>query len=384
MAFGWLVASLSCMAIALIEDPNIEVLSFLTFIFSTGFWFADVMGDSLLAERAKLETSSQKGQLQSLCYACRFFMLMVSVSAATVMFEFVSASVIFWILAMLPFVVMGPTIFLFYEDRNVAVASVSNQVNEIWNTVCLRAVWQPMGFVYLYNVLQVGNAAWNQYLFTALGFSSFQLNTFLIEAYALTFAGVLIYKKYLRNTSWRNVYVWTTLLNGFFSSLQFILIFGINRSWGVSDYVFALGDDVFAELLSGIQFLPTTIMMVHLCPDGSEGAAYAMFTTVNNAALTLAGSLSSQLVHIWDVSKERFEESPPNVDGFWKLSLLTTGMQVLGLVFVPLLPHTADELADMLVGRKNRNSVGGAVFVIVLGCSILFAIGSAIFSILHG
>jgi hypothetical protein len=34
--------------------------------------------------------------------------------------------------------------------------------------------------------------------------------------------------------------------------------------------LFALGDDAMAELIAGVQFLPTTIMMVHLCPAVRE------------------------------------------------------------------------------------------------------------------
>ena len=34
-------------------------------------------------------------------------------------------------------------------------------------------------------------------------------------------------------------------------------------------------------------------MMTHLCPEGSEGASFAMFTTVSNSALLLASTLSS-------------------------------------------------------------------------------------------
>jgi len=56
-----------------------------------------------------------------------------------------------------------------------------------------------------------------------------------------------------------------------------LLIYGI--TFGLSPFLFALGDDAFAEFIGGVQFLPTTIMMVHLCPAGSEGASYAMFTT---------------------------------------------------------------------------------------------------------
>jgi hypothetical protein len=54
----------------------------------------------------------------------------------------------------------------------------------------------------------------------------------------------------------------------------------------------------FADFIAGIQFLPTTIMMVHLCPSGSEGASYAMFTTVNNSAGNLAGAMSTLLLGV--------------------------------------------------------------------------------------
>lgn len=119
--------------------------------------------------------------------------------------------------------------------------------------------------VYLYNLLQVGNAAWREFLKTVLGFTANQLNTILICAYVLLYLGILAYKYYFIRWSWRAVYISTTLLNGVFSFLQILLIQGI--TFGLSPFLFALGDDAMAELIAGIQFLPTTIMMVHLCPS---------------------------------------------------------------------------------------------------------------------
>ena len=119
----------------------------------------------------------------------------------------------------------------------------------------------------MYNVLQVGNAAWKQFLKTVLGFTSNQLNTLLIVAYVLLWLGILAYKKFFIKWSWRTVYIATTLLNGLFSSLQILLIKG--QTFGLSPFLFALGDDAFADFIGGIQFLPTTIMMVNLCPSGS-------------------------------------------------------------------------------------------------------------------
>ena len=77
--------------------------------------------------------------------------------------------------------------------------------------------------VYLYNLLQVGNAAWKEFLKTVLGFTSNQLNTILIVAYVLLYLGILAYKYYFIRWSWRSVYVVTTLLNGVFSALQILL-----------------------------------------------------------------------------------------------------------------------------------------------------------------
>lgn len=379
MAIGWGLASFCCFVLAFLGTPTIGALSLMVFLYSLGFWFADVIGDSLVAEKAKLEPEALRGQLQSTCYACRFFMLMVSVAFSTGMYEFVGQTFIFYTLAVIPIFTILPALYFLGEQKDVPVASISAQCSEIWNAVCSRAVWQPMGFVYMYNVLQVSNAAWNQFLFSGLGFSTFELNTFLIEAYALVFLGIMVYKHYLVNVSWRTIYIYTTFLNTIFSSFQFVLIFRLNRELGISDYLFALGDDVFAEFIQGIQFLPITIMMVHLCPAGSEGAAYAMFTTVNNAALNLAGTISTLFLGIWDVSQEKLEQDPPDVSGMWKLSLLTTCIQTAAILFVPLLPSNKEKLASL--NFQENSSIGGAVFLIVLFVSLLWAVITAVLNI---
>jgi len=115
-----------------------------------------------------------------------------------------------------------------------------------------------------------------------------------------------------------------TFINAVLSILQMFLLMEI--TFGLSNFLFALGDDAFAEFIAGIQFLPTTIMMVHLCPKGSEGASYAMFTTVNNSALNLSVTLSTMLLGIWDVSKEAMENA--DLSGMMKLTILTSCLQV--------------------------------------------------------
>lgn len=392
------------------QPPSIPFLSFSLLLFGTGFWFADVMGDSIVAEKAKLEPESVRGQLQSTCYACRFFGLMLAAPLGTVIYSMYGPKAVVILMALLPASIV-PLVYSLKETKNLPVTSTREQCSEIWNTVCSRAVWQPMGFVYLYNVLQVGNAAWKQFLKTVLGFTSNQLNTLLIVAYVLLWLGIMAYKKFFIKWSWRTVYIATTLLNGLFSSLQILLIKG--QTFGLSPFLFALGDDAFADFIGGIQFLPTTIMMVNLCPSGSgeyrcfiishlvhfgsfcfgilgelnslhhstfftysltstEGSSYAMFTTVHNSASTLAGAFSTLLLGVWDVSKEAMERG--QLSGMISLTWFTTFIQISGLLFVNLLPRTKEDLDTLHSDPMSGSKIGGCIFLLVTFASILYSL----------
>lgn len=399
MFVGWMIASASMLALAFGSDlglshetssvvnndtgeveettttavadgaPSVPFLSLCLLLFGTGFWFADVMGDSVVAEKAKLEPEHARGHLQSTCYACRFFGLMVAAPFSTVIYSTLGPKTVVLVMAALP-MSMLPLIWNMWELKNAPVKSTKEQCGEIWTTVCSRAVWQPMGFVYLYNLLQVGNAAWREFLKSVLGFTSNQLNMLLIVAYVLLYAGIMAYKYYFISWSWRAIYVITTLLNGFFSMLQVCLIKGF--TFGLDPFIFALGDDAFADFIGGIQFLPTTIMMVHLCPTGSEGAAYAMFTTVNNSAYTLSAAISTVMLGIWDVSKETMMSG--DVSGMVKLTVFTTLIQTCGLLFVKLLPRTKEDLTRLHADPYSGSKVGGFIFLFVTFSSILYSI----------
>mmetsp|Transcript_24627 Transcript_24627/g.24861 ORF Transcript_24627/g.24861 Transcript_24627/m.24861 type:complete len:538 (+) Transcript_24627:111-1724(+) len=378
MIFGWILSSFSMAFISSIKTPSIPVLSLAYFSFGLGFWFSDVIADSLMAEKARFELEETRGTLQSVCYSCRFFALMVSSIAATYAMEKSDPTDIFRSMAILPWMIMMPSIWFLKEINDGVVTSVSSQCKEIWSTICSRAVWQPMAFVYIFNILQVGNAAWLQYLYTTLKFTTVEINSFFIASTILIYIGIILYKTFLLKWSWRNIYIIAGFLNLLLSGLQILLLYGINRKIGISDYVFAFGDDAMADLLAGMTFLPDTIMMAHLCPVGSEGASFAMFTTINNSAGLVASAISTQLLNIWDVSKTALERN--DMTGMVNLTVLTTAIQTTGLLFVGMLPHRVNDLKAL--NLSNSSLIGGGLFLFVITVSIIYAIVSSILYIL--
>lgn len=232
------------------DAPSVTFFAICLLGFGTGFWLADVMGDSIVAEKAKLEPESSHGSVQSSCYSYRFFGMMVAAPLSTFLYSEWGPSSVILLLSLLPLTIL-PFIYMLHENNEEPVRSTNEQCLEIWKTVCSRAVWQPMGFVFFYNVMQVSNAAWRQFLVTTLNFTTCQLNLILVASLVLLYLGILAYKYYFIKWSWRSVYVLTTALNGVFSFLQILLITGI--TFGLSNFWFALGDDAFSDFIQGIQ-----------------------------------------------------------------------------------------------------------------------------------
>ena len=118
-------------------------------------------------------------------------------------------------------------------------------------------------------------------------------------------------------------------------------------------------------------------MMVHLCPSGSEGASYAMFTTVNNSAMNLASVISTGMLGIWDVSKNALEAG--DLSGMFKLTMFTTALQVAAILFVKLLPATREDLVRLNYGSSSK--IGGGIFLTITGLSLVYSIVAGVLNV---
>lgn len=154
-----------------------------------------------------------------------------------------------------------------------------------------------------------------------LNFTDWDLGIISIGGAVMAWAGVVVFKALLFDTGWRYIYIYTTAVMLVFSLLQIILVMQWNKLIGLPDIIFALGDSSFMYFIQSIQFLPTCIMYLMLCPDGSEGLTYATLTTIANLASTVSYDISTLFSYIWDTSNETLEKG--DFSGVLKLTLLT-------------------------------------------------------------
>ena len=377
------------------NHPSMEWLMLVFFLTGCGMWMADVMADSLVAQKVPLEPIHSQGNLQSTCYAFRFFGLMVAAPISTYLYSRPQAAAeplggnttssgpanAVWVILVTPLCLM-PLVYLLAEDKDAPIPSTAHQCREIWKTLCSRSVWQPIGFLYAFNLLHLPNAAWRQYLKSVQGFTATQLNALLVVSYVMLYFGTVTYKYCCLHLSWRRLYQACICLNAAFSCLQLLLI--RNCTFGLSPFLFSLGDEVLQEFIVGIQFLPISILMVTLCPPGSEGASYAMFTTTWNSAMLLAPAISSSfLLGIWDVRKETMEAG--ELDGLFHLTVLTTVLQMSPILLLRWLPHGREDLhalSDPSVhGSSSSSPLGGALFLVVVAVGLIYTFAVALLNV---
>jgi hypothetical protein len=252
---------------------------------------------------------------------------------------------IFLINGVFPLLCMAPFMRDLVEVKTETPPEISVQIRDMWAMVQRRAVWLPCSYIFLYNCLYLTNPAWNSFLVEGLNFSNFDIGVLAIAGTVLSYIGIVIYKKYLFESSWRLIYVGTTVVSAVFSGLQLILVFQLNKKIGMGargfQLLFAMGSYGMVQFVQAVQFLPACRMFIVMCPVGAEGASYAMLTTLSNLSQSVAYSVAAGCAEIWNVSNSKLEDE--EWEGLWKLTLLCACCQVVPLAFIQILPANNEE-----------------------------------------
>ena len=148
---------------------------------------------------------------------------------------------------------------------------------------------------------------------------------------------------------------------------------GLNRKIGVSDLVFAMGDDLVAVIANQFISMPIWVMMGQIVPDGTEGSIFALVSSLQTVGSTVGGSFSAILTSAFGVTLENYENLA-------LLTIVTSLSKLAALPFVSMVPANIQVAKD-----DTRHSTAGACgLAFTLFGGIGWAVGTTLWKLTTG
>jgi len=127
-----------------------------------------------------------------------------------------------------------------------------------------------------------------------------------------------------------------------------LLITHANRSLGIPDGAFVLGDDVVMGILGQVAFLPTLVLAARLCPPGVEAVLFATLMSLYNASSTVSTELGALLTQLLGVTETNF-------DNLGLLTILCNVSSLIPLLWIGWLDEVGSQSEQELEEQKQES-----------------------------
>ncbi|XP_062108317.1 folate-biopterin transporter 1, chloroplastic [Humulus lupulus] len=306
--------------------------------------FSDVVVDSMVVERARGESQSVSGSLQSLCWGSSAFGGIVSSYFSGSLVDAYGVRFVFGVTALLPLLTSAVAV-LVTEQRVVGPArgqipalasssfldSTKLNIIELWDAVKQPSVFLPTTFLFLWQATPQSDSAMFYFTTNKLGFTPEFLGRVKLVTSVASLLGVGLYNGFLKKVPLKKIFLATTIIGSALGMTQVFLVTGLNRKFGISDEWFAAGDSLILTVLGQASFMPVLVLAARLCPEGMEATLFATLMSISNGGSVLGGLIGAGLTQLFGVTKDKF-------DNLAFLIILCNLTSLLPLPFLGLLP----------------------------------------------
>jgi folate/biopterin transporter len=303
---------------------------------------SDVIADSVVVERARSESTSSAGSLQALCWGASALGGLVTAYFGGLLLEQVSVQTVFLITASFPLIVAAVS-WLITEDseaKNPGLGAVKTQISLVKKAVAQRSIWMPMLFLFLWQATPSSDSAFFFFSTNELGFTPEFLGRVQLVTSLASLAGIWLFQRFFKAVPFRKIFGWTIVISTLLGFTSLLLVTHTNRSLGIDDHWFSLGDSVILSVAGQIAFMPVLVLAARLCPPGIEATLFALLMSIVNLGGLTAHELGALLTHLLGVTETDFRQ-------LWLLVLLTNASNLLPLPFLALLPNENMEAATL-------------------------------------
>ncbi|KAL3812603.1 hypothetical protein ACJIZ3_013871 [Penstemon smallii] len=349
LVLSGLLGAFSWSLMATIVDSKYGV-AFCILLGSLSVAFSDVVVDSMVVERARGESQSMSGSLQSLCWGSSAFGGIVSSYFSGSFVGAYGVRFVFGLTALLPLITSavavlvkeqpvlgpgrGPNILL---DTSGFLESSKNSLSQLWDAVKQPNVFLPTLFIFLWQATPQSDSAMFYFTTNKLGFTPEFLGRVKLVTSVASLVGVGIYNGFLKKVPLRKVFLFTTVIGSALGMTQVLLVTGLNRQLGLSDEWFAIGDSLILTVLGQASFMPVLVLAARICPEGMEATLFATLMSISNGGSVLGGLIGAGLTQLFGVTKDSF-------DNLTFLIILCNLSSLLPLPLLGLLPQDTTDV----------------------------------------
>lgn len=303
--------------------------------------FSDVIVDSLIVERARDESVGKAGSLQALCWGASAVGGLLTAYFSGLLLQHFSTRTVFALTAAFPLLVSAAALWISEEPVTLADGNrqtvVKDQMQQLWQALTQKEIWMPTLFLFLWQCTPTAESAFFYFSTNELGFTPEFLGRVRLVTSLASLLGVWLFQRFLKTIPFRQIFIWTTLLSSLLGLTALLLVTHTNRSLGIDDHWFALGDSLILTVMGQLTFMPVLVLAARLCPPGIEATLFAMLMSVLNLSGLVSKEGGAILTHILGVTDTNF-------DKLWLLVLITNVGSMLPLIFINLLPKEDPQL----------------------------------------
>jgi folate/biopterin transporter len=309
---------------------------------------SDVIVDSLVVERARKESLSDSGSLQALTWGTSAVGGLITAYLSGWLLQQFSNQTVFAITATFPLLVSAVAWFITEEpisDRS-PISSVWNQIKDLRGAITQKAIWLPTAFIFVWQATPSADSAFFYFTTNELGFEPEFLGRVRLVSSIASLIGIWLFQRFLKTIPFRSLMGWTTVISAVIGMTALILVTHTNRTLGIDDRWFSLGDSLILTVMGQIAFMPVLVLAARLCPEGVEATLFALLMSINNLGGLLSHELGALLTHWLGVTETKF-------DNLWLLVVIANTSRLLPLLFLNWLPATDPQLELQAQGNSQ-------------------------------
>ena len=302
---------------------------------------SDVIADSLVVERARKETVSDAGSLQSLSWGASAIGGLITAYLSGSLLQHFSTHTIFLITASFPLIV-STTAWLIAEqkvNKRTDFETVKDQLKQLRQAVAQKTIWLPTAFLFLWQATPSSDSAFFFFSTNELGFQPEFLGRVRLVTSIAALVGIWLFQRYLKAIPFRVIFGWSTVIASALGMTTLLLVTHANRALGIDDQWFSIGDSLILTVIGQIAYMPVLVLSARLCPPGVEATLFAVLMSVTNLAGIISYEGGAILTHWLGITDRNF-------DNLWLLVVIANLSTLLPLPFLNWLPAASTESGD--------------------------------------